>query len=387
MRDSVLRHLPLPGHGVGPKQLDDLEGLEIGMESEQVDLELEVVDGSLVLDVDVTFMFKNYSDEDIQLDVCYPIGLKKNVISFECETDGDIHDTTLRSAKTERHGVSFDIWYYDWKTTYPANQTVSHKVNYRLNLKGGSRTGYTVSSGGPWKGKIAKSVITLSATTEAWSHVRKFGPFDSATESGERIVWRYADYDPAPSHDIWIDYSSLTFEAECENLTKGHQWPERCWEINLRTNAFYSTGRLSLSDEQLKSLGHSLTDLISQAKPEGTKVILPASEIRMVRPGMGIGEGGGPRKPSVEKEVQRPYLIGKRKAGEIFRWLGQVVRVAEALPDDADTMKMLEAWGELLDAHVRGELFAGETALQSTEEERQSWQRQIATVLKEEAAK
>ena len=284
----MLREIPLPGHTVGPKQLEDLEGLQVQMVSEQVDLTLVRENKQSFLDVSVTFMMKNHGDTDVTMGVCYPIGPKNNMVSFEAETDGAIHKLELRK-EAERdvspgpYVLKLPVWFYDWEATFPAGHSCIHKVRYRVNLAGASRTGYTVSTGGPWKGKIEKSIVTLTGSAEAWSYVRAFGPA-GAEESGERLVWRYHDYDPAPQHDIWINYKGLTLEAEVANARKlAHHWNQKLGLCTLLRHAHYSTGKLSHDQTQWRDYRAALHDLINEAKPIDDKVGMPRTEVQKVK--------------------------------------------------------------------------------------------------------
>lgn len=289
-RSSWLRNMPLPGHGVGPTALEDLEGLAIEMVSEQVDLRLSKAIDGLRLSVDVTFAFRNHAKQDVTMGVCYPIGPRQNVIDFECETEGEVHETTLRTEQLNispkgSYAVHVPIYFYDWTATFPAGEVAMHKVRYSLRLVGAFRTGYTVSTGGPWKGKISKSVITLSGTPEAWALVRGFGPLEGAEEKGGRILWRYSEYDPAPDHDVWINYADRSLEDQVKSLTKGDvKWPEQCSAISLLAGAHYSTGSLSLDAQQQRDLRQALSRLISQAQEHESTWTLPATERRMVKP-------------------------------------------------------------------------------------------------------
>ncbi|MBX3459366.1 MAG: hypothetical protein KF696_05260 [Planctomycetes bacterium] len=282
--------MPLPGHGVGPKVLEDLEGLEIEMVSEQVDLQLKVDENGLQLGVDVTFSFRNHAQQDVTMEVCYPIGPRNNVQGFECETEGEVHTTSIRTEQLNispkgSFAVNVPIYFYDWTATFPAGQVAMHKVRYTLRLAGAQRTGYTVSTGGPWKGRISKSVITLSGSPEAWAYVRGFGPLGGAAERGGRIVWRYSDYDPTPDHDIWINYTTITLQQQVQSLTKGDiKWAEQCIACNLLAAAHYTTGRLSLDAQQHRDLRQALARLVSQAEEKDGTWSLPATERRLVAP-------------------------------------------------------------------------------------------------------
>lgn len=258
------------------------------MVSEQVDLTLVRENNRQFMDVSVTFMMKNHADVDVTLGVCYPIGAKNNLVTFEAETDGKIHDVQLRKVTDQPMGEGklmqkVTIWFYDWTDTFPAGQCCIHKVRYRAALSEATRTGYTVSTGGPWKGKIEKSIVTLTASPEAWGYVRAFGPA-GAEESGDRLVWRYHDYDPAPQHDIWINYKGLTLEAEVSNARKQTKhWNQKLGLCTLLRHAHYSTGKLSHDQTQWRDYRAALHELVNEAKPIDDKVGMPRTEVQKVK--------------------------------------------------------------------------------------------------------
>lgn len=258
------------------------------MVSEQVDLTLVRENKQSFLDVSVTFMMKNHGSKDVTMGVCYPIGPKNNMVSFEAETDGTIHKLELReearNRRSEENRVrTAAVWFYDWEATFPAGQSCIHKVRYRLDLRGASRTGYTVSTGGPWKGKIEKSIVTLTGSAEAWSYVRAFGPV-GAEESGERLVWRYHDYDPAPEHDIWINYKTAPLAMEVATERSLSQfWNHRLALCGLLRHAHFSAGKLTHTQAQWREYRAALAALISEHKVDGDQVGMPRTEVQKVK--------------------------------------------------------------------------------------------------------
>lgn len=258
------------------------------MVSEQVDLTFVRHNNLSFLDVSVTFMMKNHSEDDVTMGVCYPIGLRNTMVKFEAETDGLMHEVLLRGEEDKpvgggRFAEPMTVWFYDWKAKFPGGETCIHKVKYRVALQGATRTGYTVSTGGPWKGKIEKSIVTLTASAEAWSYVRAFGPA-GAEQSGDRLVWRYCDYDPAPEHDIWINYKAYTLEAEVAQARQLSQnWNQKLAVCSLLRHAHYSTGKLAHTEAQWRDYRAALHEFINEASADGSKVVMPRTEVQKVK--------------------------------------------------------------------------------------------------------
>lgn len=75
--------------------------------------------------------------------------------------------------------------------------------------------------------------------------------------------------------------------------------------------------------------------------------------------------------------MTRTYAA-RASAEEIFRWLSLVTQVAKALPEEPETHALVTRWSALLDAHVAGNLKAGEVVLRSSEATREAWQGQVA---------
>lgn len=384
-RESETHTLPVPGGAIAPKELSDLEGLEIQMVSEQVDLTLVREAGQPFLDVDVTFMMENHSATDVTMGVCYPIGPQRNVVRFAAETDGLVHDATLRTRRVGRghgngEGTPAAFWFYDWEATFPAGQCCIHKVKYRHSLKGASSTGYTVSTGGPWKGKIEKSVITLSGSAEAWSYVRLFGPY-GGSESGNRIVWCYNDYDPKPKHDIWINYKEQPLADQIEALRQqSHRWECRLKLCRLLRYAHYSHGRLSNDATQWRALREALWGLIREAKADGDRIVMPGTDGVWVA---ALGPDVPPQR--IRLAVGRPYA-DYHGAYHILTWLHEVRFVVDALPYDPETHAFREAWLAVAIAGSVRRLYADEQAMSSTEAERAEWA-QIALELNARVAR
>ena len=361
---------PGPAFAIRPLDSSNLKGLKIQMVSEQVDLTLVREDSQSFLDVDVTFMMENHSQVDVTMGVTCPVGERDNVSEFEAETDGAIHDTRLK-ARTAGRGLRPEAgpttWSYDWEATFPARQCCIVKVRYRHALSGGKTTGYTVSSGRLWKGNIQKSVITLSGSAEAWSYVRRIGP-KGCKESGQRLVWTYHDYEPTTEHDITIRYSSMTLAEDVDALQPQlNHWKQREELCTLLRFAHYSTGKLSNDAAQWRALRQALFVLLREAKADGDTIVMPRNDGEWVP---GVRPEDPPR--WVNFLAVRRYALDWG-AGEVLTWLHEVRLVLDAVPNEPESEALRQAWLAMAIAGSAGRLYAGDKAMESTEEQRTTW--------------
>jgi hypothetical protein len=94
-------------------------------------------------------------------------------------------------------------------------------------------------------------------------------------------VWRYCDYDPAPEHDIWINYAASTLEAEVDQARRlSHYWNQKLAVCSLLRHAHYSTGKLTNTETQWRDYRAALHELINEAGANGNKVVMPRTEVQ-----------------------------------------------------------------------------------------------------------
>ena len=358
----ALDSMPLPGHSIQPRKLDDQKALDVEMVSEQVDMKFARAKAT-TLTVSVTFMFKNHAATDARLPVIYPIGRRDTMTEFAVQHDG-IKQKYKQMRKHPDAGppapgtVPGGMYYYEWDCTFPAGETMVIRIDYAMRLNATGRTGYTVSTGGPWKGKIAKSVLTLEASATDWAHIRSFGPLPGAQANEGRVVWTYTDYDPGTERDIWIEYSNETLDDTCRRLAADTEsWTNRVKVCELRFVGFYSTGAVTHTPESLRKLRQALAALIDEAEQKDNRLVLPSTEKTRIYVETPTG-------PSLLRTVEgsRSYIL---KPGELFEWLPYVDLVARELVNEPETLALVQGWHNPDRAFLDQKLYAGKNELQA----------------------
>lgn len=391
-RGEILRAAPLPGHSLEPRKLSDNTEVPVEMVAEQVDLTLVRESNLFFLDVDATFTMRNHGEAHT-MGVAYPIGLNNTMKNFTAETEGVIHNHELCS-RTESHGtdgvkVNLQVWWYEWEFIFPAHEVSMHKVKYRMAINTRVRTGYTVSTGGPWKGKISKSIVTLNvAEGMGWGYVQSFGPLDGAANSGGRVVWNYADFDPGTEHDIFIQLNDQSWSRRLASVTDERCWEKRAKYCALYRDANYGKGLVKRSVEQEVAYAESLLRLINEAEANGDELLLPRQN-----PYMRLKELPCGRSPEQMKDFKREYIEAwcdrtyiREGANGIVAWLPEVLHVAQQLESGELAESLLDAWIALTDAAMNGRLKADGVVLPVTNAVRPIARKQLASLRKHRAA-
>ncbi len=357
----ALDAIPLPGHSIQPLKLADQDALEVEMVSEQVDMTFERVKSTSLLTVSVTFMFKNHAANDADLPVIYPIGRRDTMTEFAVQHDG-IKQKFKQKRKAaddspnSRGKPTPEVWYYEWDCTFPADETMVIRIDYTLKLNAIGRTGYTVSTGGSWKGKIAKSVLTLTASPTDWGYVRSFGPLQGAQAAEGRVIWNYTDYDPGTEHDIWIEHNDETLDEACARLASNtDSWTNRVQICELRSRGFYAMGAVSHSKDTLRRYRQALAALIDEAEQKEDRLVLPATEKTPIYMETPTG-----RQLLRTMEGARTYI---RSPGELFNCLPQVDYMVQELGDEPETVALVRSWYNLAQAFLDKKLYAGKGLL------------------------
>jgi hypothetical protein len=391
-RGEILRAAPLPGHSLKPRKLSDNADVPIEMLAEQVDLTLVRGDNMFFLVVDATFTMRNHGEAH-HMGVAYPIGVNNTMQYFSAETEGVIHDHVLRSRKETygagRSKVDMEVWWYEWEFTFPARQVSMHKVKYRMAINTRVRTGYTVSTGGPWKDKISKSVVTLNvAEGMDWGYVQSFGPLDGAANSGGRVVWNYADYDPGTEHDIFIQLNDQTWSRRFAAVSDDRCWEKRAKYCALRRDAHYGEGLVKRSAEQEVAYAESLVRLINEAKAVDDDLVLPRQN-----PYMRLKELPCARSPEEMKDYKREYIEAwcdrtyiREGADGIFVWLPDVLLVAKQLGPGELTESLLDTWIAMSDAAINGKLRAEDVRLRLSSAVKPVVHKRLASLREQRAA-
>jgi hypothetical protein len=279
LQAEAISKLPLPGHSLEPRRMKEDEQIKVEMVAEQVDLTLGRNGPHFYLDVDATFTMRN-TGKAHTLGIAYPIGPRNNMLSFSAETEGVVHNHAthkrVEAIEFNNRKVNVEVWWYEWEFTFAAKQTSMHKVKYRMDVNPQVRTGYTVSTGGPWKGMIEKSVVTLAvAEGMDWGHVQAFGPLAHAGNANGRVVWNYADYEPGTEHDIFIELNTQTWKRRLLSAADTRRWQPRVDYCTLKRDAHYATGLVERSNDQNTAYAEALLRLIEEAKQVEDDVVLP----------------------------------------------------------------------------------------------------------------
>ena len=391
-RGEILRAAPLPGHSLKPRKLTDNADLPIEMLAEQVDLTLVRANNMFFLVVDATFTMRNHGDAH-HMGVAYPIGVNNTMQYFSAETEGVIHDHKLCSRKETygagRSKVDMEVWWYEWEFTFPARQVSMHKVKYRMAINTRVRTGYTVSTGGPWKDKISKSVVTLNvAEGMDWGYVQSFGPLDGAANSGGRVVWNYADYDPGTEHDIFIQLNDKTWSQRLAAVNDERCWEKRAKHCELHRDAHFANGLVKRSAEQEVAYANSLVRLINEAQAVDDDLVLPRKNPVMRLKGCPCGQSREQlkevKREYVEVWYDRTYI--REGAIGIVAWLPEVLHVAQQLEPGELVESLLDAWIAMTDAVLNGKLRSDDVRLTLANSVKPIVRKQLASMCEQRAA-
>lgn len=78
----------------------------------------------------------------------------------------------------------------------------------------------------------------------------------------------------------------------------------------------------------------------------------------------------------MDKDIDRPYAQ-RHGAANILNWLPEVERVLQALPGEAETDALRDAWLAITRAAAEGKLYAGDKVMDSTESQRAKWAKAV----------
>lgn len=357
--------------GAGMVPQTDMKGVEIEMTREEVDLVLSKGDDDDSLDVTVTFHMTNLGKE-AAFEVGFPVGAFKNMTEFSVTTDGVDREAKLIDKNPQPADSKDEMWNHDywwvWDESWGEKAEVTHVVKYHLNIWHWSyyrHTGYILHTGAAWKNVIKQATVTLSfAGDMQMGNIERVGPAGCEFKDG-KIVWSFKDLEPTQKDDISISYNrKQTVEQKAALLKEesAKYWSSRKELVYLCKSAPGRFGRTEFTPEENAALRDALANLITEAKEEGDKLVMPSEQPAKIEFGDDTPEE---LRRILEKELGNETRDYARK-GEAFKLLesfAEVVRVASEMPDDAAAVEMLSAWDKLVSKCLDGNLFAGVTKL------------------------
>jgi hypothetical protein len=326
---------------------EDMEGVEVEMAAERVDLILSKTEDPRRerLDVTAVFEMKNHG-ETVTFETGFPVGAYPNMSEFSITIDGRKVDFDLVNRGTDeedrpatrggRGRARADYWYV-WQATYPGRATSRHVVKYAVDVfrpMMSQRTGYVLSTGAPWKNAIGSAVVTLRcADGMTLDHLLELEPFEGGVRHEDRIVWTFEDLEPTKEHDIRISYCEETrTDAMARAREKAKSsWLGREWvaiQLSRRPALHF---REEMTDEELPLFLDALADLVPEVRREGDRI-------------------------SLESEEARPHYTDSPK--ELFRWMNDLAEIVRRHPGNERARELLAVWVELVEHSLDGRLEA-----------------------------
>ncbi|NUN50142.1 MAG: hypothetical protein HUU15_15045 [Candidatus Brocadiae bacterium] len=350
----------------------DMEGLEIEMTAEEVNLTLEATGEkrSEKLVVDAVFYMTNLGDA-VEIEEGFPVGPVPNMSKFKVEIDGkpvDFELVNLRpgAPKTKRRGVedeAGDYWYI-WKAKYPARAPSRRVVHYEVGLHHryytGVTTSYVLHTGGPWKNAIGKAVVTLRTKNLPAAHIFALSPTRGLSRTGDVWTWTFENLEPTEADNIRIGYDcEETWEEEIERLKPmAEQFLGAKFRMcTRRLEAACRDGRRTMTESELADVCAALKAAVAEAV---------ATETGM----------------EVKAYPSDKYPTTSTRWGEfLFETYGAVVDLAEAHPASVEVAEVLSVWTRLAQALSAGTLIADKQKVEprkwSTEGQRAAFEEAV----------
>jgi hypothetical protein len=357
------------GPGMVPRT--DMKGVEIEMTSEEVKLILSKTKDSDTLDVTVTFHMTNHG-KAAAFEIGFPMGAYKNMSDFSVTTDGvkreaKVIDKNPEPEKEGKKGMrrqwAHDYWWV-WDESWAEGAKVTHVVKYKLNVWHWSNyrsTGYILHTGAAWKNKIKSARVTLSfASDMGLGYIDRLGPAGFKIKDG-KVLWNFKDLEPTGKDDIQIHYDrdETVAQKDARLVKESAKWWSSMRELlNLRLTAPKRFGREEFTADERAAIRDALGNLISAAKQDGDKLVMPENEPEKIK---WAGEIPDEVREALEKKVGSTKCDYARK-GEAHRLLDpfkEVVELAKTRPDDEVTDKLLRDWDNLVAKCLDGKLYAG----------------------------
>ncbi|MCA8911253.1 MAG: hypothetical protein KDB82_06090 [Planctomycetes bacterium] len=367
------------GPGMVPQT--DMKDVDIEMTSEEVELVLSKTDEDDTLDVTVTFHMTNLG-EAASFEIGFPMGAFQNMSDFSVTTDGVERDPKIidKNPEPEEHkddndgkkGFSRDPWRHDywwvWDESWAEGAAVTHVVKYKLSVWHWSNyrsTGYILHTGAAWKNKIKSAKVTLSFGGDMeLGYIERLGPAGFEIK-GKKAVWNFKDLEPTNADDISIHYDrDETVTQKDARLVKesAKWWSSRVELLNLRLTAPKRFGSTEYKPEEWAAIRDALAALISDAKADGNKLVMPEEEPEKISWGGDIPEEV---RKAIEEKMGKTKCDYARK-GEAHKLLDpfkNVLELVRANPDDEAGNKLLRDWDNLVAKCLDGKLYAGATKL------------------------
>jgi len=341
------------GLTIGPGK--DLEGIEVAMAAEEVDLRLSSVGKEKDrLEVTAVFTMRN-PGAPAEFETGFPVGAYKDVFeSFSVHVAGKKVDFDLvnrggpepasaraRAEAGPRDGP--DYWYV-WKGAFPSGES-RHEVRYRVkivrhNMSGS--TGYVLHTGAAWKGPIGKATIRLAfGPGYSPDHILSLSPTEGARREKDRYVWELTDIEPTGKGDIRIVYSE---GSNAESLERVRAEAKSSWvgRENLVRVLARRPGnwlRSRMTPEELDEYLGALEGLVAEGKERDGKLVFPEND------------PGGRR---------RQYMLSP---DTLLQWIEKAAEAAETYPESAKAQAVLARYVALGERFEEGKVFLGDMVL------------------------
>jgi hypothetical protein len=366
---------------IGPKPLDyagqptplrDMKGIEVEMASEDVKLVLTKTQ----LEVEAAFNMVNRGG-DVEFEEGFPVGAFKSMTGFSITMDGAAvpfklvdrasADPTLDRSKEKdpdyfgddkkpRREKPADFWYV-WNASFKKDGRHLHMVKYAVSLEHQHfyhETGYILHTGAAWKNAIGKAVVTLTLGSGVTiEHLRQVHPLDAARYEADRVVWTFENLEPTKDHDIRIRYASESWKAEIEKDKKeaASSWnARRAVACDLKLVPAYQ-GRKTFAPSELKEYLDALAALVSEAKIEDGKFVMPACDPERVSAPPGV--------TSLFQGMMRPrYYVLESTLWDMFgEYLDEALAVARDNPSEPKAKEILRSYREFFRHLLAGDLY------------------------------
>jgi hypothetical protein len=360
--------LSYAGH---PTPLRDMKGIEVEMAAEEVKLVLS----KAKLEVDALFTMVNHGP-DAEFEEGFPVGPYKTMPEFSITLDGKPAAFKLvdrnssdpsadRSKEADpdyfggkgRKGDKVADFWYVWTAAFKAGGRHTHQVRYTVSLAHQHfyhQTGYTLHTGAAWKNPIGKAVVTLTfGKDSSLHHLRGVSPFDAARYEADRVVWTFESFEPGKEHDILIRYDLDSWQDDLATARKdaaGSWYGRRVLAAQLKEVPLYQ-GRKKFTPAELQAWLDALASLISEAKVEEGKLVLPATD-----PERFSGPADFPN--PMQGFVRYRYYVLESNPLETFQgFLDEALAAAREHPAEPKAKDVLRAYRDFLRHLAAGDLY------------------------------
>jgi hypothetical protein len=369
----------------------DLPGVEVSMESEEVELTLGRADRDRWvdrLDVRATFRMKNHGGATA-FEIGFPVGRVMNMRDFRATAGGapaasrlvDLAGGTARPVDERtidpEDDRPHDFWWV-WDATWPERATVDVAVSYRLELFAFSehrRAGYVLATGAGWKGPIGKAVVSFRcAAPLSLDHVASARPLGAGARSNDAIVWNFERLEPAAEHDVEVAYNAMRpWEERLAALREEARvhWNARREAASVLARAHERFARTRPDAAEREALLAALGAMFEDATADGDGWTLPAEEPRRLQIGDDVD-------PETRAEILRDRGTEVRayarpeSAGQLFEFFPLLLDTAAADPKSPVARAALARWAEFGESFLAGKVRAGGRALELAEGAREA---------------